>query len=217
MRGSHNLGNWLSAYADGRKSMNTTLDNSSVWQTRLLWAAVALLGVVAFAIVALNRGEAVNAAWLVTAAVCIYLIAFRFYGLSARHAVDPGRRSIRRRGPGYDGLISVDAARWPFAWRYRTRRDGTNCRHDRRYRHSHDLRHRTCGIGSRRRQGPDRQPMGNLCSVLHDPNRLVYGALQSVHPSRPYWRDVAHRLRAVARGAGLRKDRVRDSLTRLIF
>ena len=61
--------------------MSTTLDNSTVWQTRLLWIAVALLGAVAFAIVALNRGEAVNAAWLVTAAVCIYLIAFRFYGL----------------------------------------------------------------------------------------------------------------------------------------
>ena len=61
--------------------MNTTLDNSTVWQTKLLWVAVALLGAVAFAIVALNRGEAVNAAWLVTAALCIYFIAFRFYGL----------------------------------------------------------------------------------------------------------------------------------------
>ena len=61
--------------------MSTTLNNSSVWQTKLLWVAVALLGAVAFAIVALNRGEAVNAAWLVTAAVCIYFIAFRFYGL----------------------------------------------------------------------------------------------------------------------------------------
>ena len=61
--------------------MSPTLNNSSVWQTKLLWVAVALLGAVAFAIVALNRGEAVNAAWLVTAAVCIYFIAFRFYGL----------------------------------------------------------------------------------------------------------------------------------------
>ena len=42
--------------------MSTTLDNSSVWQTKLLWIAVAVLGAVAFAIVALNRGEAVNAA-----------------------------------------------------------------------------------------------------------------------------------------------------------
>src|SRR3974390_2307081 len=61
--------------------MSTTLNNSGVWQTKILWVAVALFGAVAFAIVALNRGEAVNAAWLVTAAVCVYFIAFRFYGL----------------------------------------------------------------------------------------------------------------------------------------
>ena len=48
---------------------------------KLLWAAVAALGAVAFGIVALSRGEPVNAAWLVIAAVCIYLIAYRFYGL----------------------------------------------------------------------------------------------------------------------------------------
>jgi carbon starvation protein len=59
----------------------TTADNSTAPQSKLLWVGVALLGAVAFAIVALNRGEAVNAAWLVIAAVCIYLIAYRFYGL----------------------------------------------------------------------------------------------------------------------------------------
>ncbi len=48
---------------------------------KLTWIAVALLGAVAFAIVALTRGEPVNAAWLVTAAVCIYFIAYRFYAL----------------------------------------------------------------------------------------------------------------------------------------
>ena len=58
-----------------------TINNSGTPQTKLLWIAVALLGAVAFAIVALNRGEAVNAAWLVVAAVCIYFIAYRFYGL----------------------------------------------------------------------------------------------------------------------------------------
>ena len=67
--------------------MSTTLDNSTVWQTKLLWIAIALLGAVAFAIVALNRGEVVNAAWLVTAAVCIYFIAFRFYGLFVANQV----------------------------------------------------------------------------------------------------------------------------------
>ncbi len=61
--------------------MDTTLGKSNTWQTTLLWIAVALLGAVAFGIVALHRGEAVNAAWLVVAAVCIYFIAYRFYGL----------------------------------------------------------------------------------------------------------------------------------------
>ena len=48
---------------------------------KLLWAGVAGLGAVSFGIVALTRGEAVNAAWLVVAAVCIYFIAYRFYAL----------------------------------------------------------------------------------------------------------------------------------------
>jgi carbon starvation protein len=43
------------------------------------WTAVASVGAGAFAFVALNRGETVSAAWLLTAAVCTYLIAYRFY------------------------------------------------------------------------------------------------------------------------------------------
>ena len=42
---------------------------------------VAAAGAIAFAIVALKRGEAVNAAWLVIAALCVYFIAYRFYAL----------------------------------------------------------------------------------------------------------------------------------------
>jgi carbon starvation protein CstA len=45
----------------------------------VVWAAVALLGAFAFAGIALNRGEPISAAWLVTAAICVYLIAYRFY------------------------------------------------------------------------------------------------------------------------------------------
>ncbi len=59
----------------------SAINNSNGLQTKLLWIAVALLGAVTFAIVALNRGETVNAAWLVVAAICIYFIAYRFYGL----------------------------------------------------------------------------------------------------------------------------------------
>jgi len=48
---------------------------------KLLWVVVAVLGAVALGIVALKRGEPVNAMWLVIAALCIYAIAYRFYGL----------------------------------------------------------------------------------------------------------------------------------------
>ncbi|HET6232625.1 MAG TPA: carbon starvation CstA family protein [Longimicrobiaceae bacterium] len=47
--------------------------------SKLLWAATALLGAGALALVALHRGESINAAWIVVAAVCTYLTAYRFY------------------------------------------------------------------------------------------------------------------------------------------
>jgi len=47
---------------------------------KLAWAVLALVGAVCFATLALRRGESVNALWIVTAAVAIYLVAFRFYG-----------------------------------------------------------------------------------------------------------------------------------------
>jgi len=43
------------------------------------WVAVAALGAAAFAVLALSRGEPVNAAWLLTAALASYAVAYRFY------------------------------------------------------------------------------------------------------------------------------------------
>jgi carbon starvation protein len=45
----------------------------------LLWVAVAAAGATAMAVLALHRGETINAAWLVIAALCTYAVAFRFY------------------------------------------------------------------------------------------------------------------------------------------
>lgn len=61
--------------------MTTHARSTNSWLNYLLWAALILLGTASFAIIALNRGETINAAWLVSAAVCTYLIAYRFYGL----------------------------------------------------------------------------------------------------------------------------------------
>lgn len=49
--------------------------------SKLMWIVVAILGAVSFAILAVSRGEHVNAVWLVLAAVCVYSIAYRFYSL----------------------------------------------------------------------------------------------------------------------------------------
>src|SRR5712672_1196152 len=45
----------------------------------LIWAGITVLGAFALAGIALNRNEPVSAAWLVTAAICVYLISYRFY------------------------------------------------------------------------------------------------------------------------------------------
>jgi carbon starvation protein len=45
----------------------------------LLWPVVGIIGAFAFAALALGRGESVNAVWLVTAALSVYFIAYRFY------------------------------------------------------------------------------------------------------------------------------------------
>jgi carbon starvation protein len=45
----------------------------------LAWGAVGLLGAVAVGVVAVHRGEPINALWLVVAATCCYALGYRFY------------------------------------------------------------------------------------------------------------------------------------------
>ncbi len=47
----------------------------------LIWLAIAILGAISLGVVALGQGESINALWIVTAAVSIYLIAYRYYAL----------------------------------------------------------------------------------------------------------------------------------------
>jgi carbon starvation protein len=93
--------------------MSTLAIKGNGLQSKLLWAAVVALGAVSFAIVALTRGEPVNAAWLVIASVCIYVIAYRFYALFIANkvlGVNAGRQT-----PAYrhnDGLDYVPTNRY---------------------------------------------------------------------------------------------------------
>ena len=72
----------------------------------LLWCLVGALGAAAIAVMALHRGETINAAWLVVAAVCTYAVAYRFYArfLAARVFELDDRRATpaERLGNGVD-------------------------------------------------------------------------------------------------------------------
>lgn len=66
----------------------------------LMWVAVALLGALALGVVALHQGEKINALWVLTAAVCVYLIGYRFYA-----------QFVARRVLGVDALRATPAQR----------------------------------------------------------------------------------------------------------
>ncbi|WP_454561389.1 carbon starvation CstA family protein [Mycobacterium haemophilum] len=46
---------------------------------KVIFGIIAVIGAIAWAIIALVRGETVNAVWFVVAAICTYIIAYRFY------------------------------------------------------------------------------------------------------------------------------------------
>lgn len=46
---------------------------------KIIWGLLAIVGAYAVSVIALHRGETINALWLITAALCIYAIAYRFY------------------------------------------------------------------------------------------------------------------------------------------
>jgi carbon starvation protein len=69
-------------------------------RAKLAWTGVAILGAVSLGIVALSRGETINAAWLVSAAICSYLLSYRFYALFIAERVlrlDPKRPTPAQR------------------------------------------------------------------------------------------------------------------------
>jgi carbon starvation protein len=74
---------------------------------------LAIVGTIALTIIALHRHEPVNALWIVTAAVCVYLLGYRFYAawIAARVlSVDPSRATPAERHD--NGRDFVPTHRW---------------------------------------------------------------------------------------------------------
>jgi carbon starvation protein len=79
----------------------------------LPWIGVAALGAGALATIALSQGEQISAAWLLTAAVCTYLIGYRFYSRIVAHDIfnlDPERATPAERLD--DGRDFVPTNKW---------------------------------------------------------------------------------------------------------
>jgi carbon starvation protein CstA len=79
----------------------------------ILWPAIAIIGAFSFAALALGRGESVNAVWLVTAALSVYFIAYRFYSKFIAEKVlqlDPSRPTPAMRHN--DGMDYVPTNKW---------------------------------------------------------------------------------------------------------
>ena len=77
------------------------------------WALLAVIAAAALGVIAIARGENVNALWIVAAAISVYLIAYRYYALYIARVVvgiDPSRATpaVRRA----DGLDYVPTNRY---------------------------------------------------------------------------------------------------------
>ena len=67
-----------SSPAPGRRERIVPLKTSAL--SRLVWLLIGAAGAVALAGIALHRGEQISALWLIVAALCSYLVGYRFYG-----------------------------------------------------------------------------------------------------------------------------------------
>ena len=80
---------------------------------KILWAAIAIVGAWCLGVVALRRGEPINAIWLVAAAIAVFVIGYRFYSKFIDTYVlrmDPSRATpaVLRN----DGLDYVPTDKW---------------------------------------------------------------------------------------------------------
>ena len=80
---------------------------------KFAWLITALIGALSLGVVALQRGEPVNALWLVVATGCVYAIGYRFHSawlMATVLTIDPSRQTPAERHA--DGQDFVKTNRW---------------------------------------------------------------------------------------------------------
>ncbi|GAB7528796.1 carbon starvation CstA family protein [Pseudomonas sp. 3A(2025)] len=84
------------------------MKNNNSLMRHVPWVLLAIIGACALGVVALRRGEAINALWIVVAAVAIYLVAYRYYSLFiANHVMQLDPRRATPAVVNNDGLDYV--------------------------------------------------------------------------------------------------------------
>ena len=92
--------------------MNIATEKSSP-AGKILWAAISIVGAWCLGVVALRRGEPINAIWVVAASIAVFMIGYRFYSRMIATKVlqlDPSRATpaVLRN----DGLDYVPTDKW---------------------------------------------------------------------------------------------------------
>ena len=67
---------------------------------KAVWLIIALVGAASLGVVAFERGEPVNALWLIVATGCIYAIGYRFHSawlMATVLSIDPARKTPAER------------------------------------------------------------------------------------------------------------------------
>ncbi|QZA80419.1 carbon starvation CstA family protein [Deefgea piscis] len=80
---------------------------------KAIWLFIALMGAAAFGTIALNRGESINAVWLIVAAMSCYAIAYRFYSrFIAQKVLELNDQRLTPAEKHSDGLDYVPTNKW---------------------------------------------------------------------------------------------------------
>uniref|UniRef100_A0A0N4ZJH4 Ald_Xan_dh_C2 domain-containing protein n=1 Tax=Parastrongyloides trichosuri TaxID=131310 RepID=A0A0N4ZJH4_PARTI len=109
-------------------------------------------------------------------------------GLSARRAMDSGRRGAGGGGAGHDRPVHVDPPRRSVAGRHGPHRNGSDPRRHRPGRGADDHGHHPGGAGAGGGQGAGREPVGDLHCRRHHSHRHLHGAVHALSAARTHRR-----------------------------
>jgi carbon starvation protein len=159
---------------------------------KAIFAGIGLIGAIAWAMIAIVRGESVNAvlyghhfAAIAGAGPLVGPVLAAQMGYLPGHAVDHRRRGLRRRGAGLHGAVHLDAPDGRSLGDMIKSELGRCPAGHRLFGDLHDHGHHPRGAGADRRQGAGRSPWGTFTVMATIPIALFMGVyLRYIRPGK---------------------------------